>query len=145
MGITGTDVAKEATDVILTDDNFASIVKAVEEGRAVYSNIRKFLTYILNSNMAEAIPSVAFLLSRGAIPLPLTIMQILAIDLGTDMLPRLGLGTEQPEEGIMNKPPRKRGEALLNKKTFIIAFFRYGLILSKICNVWLLLYLLYAQ
>ncbi|WP_166083307.1 cation-translocating P-type ATPase [Erysipelothrix anatis] len=130
MGITGTDVAKEAADVILTDDNFASIVKAVEEGRAVYSNIRKFLTYILNSNMAEAIPSVAFLLSRGAIPLPLTIMQILAIDLGTDMLPALGLGTEQPEEGIMNKPPRKRGEALLNKKTFIIAFFWYGLILS---------------
>lgn len=130
MGITGTDVAKEAADVILTDDNFASIVKAVEEGRAVYSNIRKFLTYILNSNMAEAVPSVAFLLSKGAIPLPLTIMQILAIDLGTDMLPALGLGTESPEPGIMNKPPRKRGEALLNKRTFILAFFWYGLILS---------------
>lgn len=130
MGITGTDVAKEAADVILTDDNFASIVLAIEEGRAVYTNIRKFLTYILNSNMAEAIPSIAFLLSRGAIPLPLTIMQILAIDLGTDMLPALGLGTEQAEKGIMNKPPRKKGEALLNRKTFMLAFFWYGIILA---------------
>ncbi|MBE6083774.1 MAG: HAD family hydrolase, partial [Tissierellaceae bacterium] len=97
MGIAGTDVAKEASDMILTDDNFASIVHAIEEGRAVYSNIRKFLIYILNSNMAEAIPSAMFLFSRGAIPLPLTVMQILTIDLGTDMLPALGLGTERPE------------------------------------------------
>ncbi len=128
MGITGTDVAKEAADVILTDDNFASIVKAVEEGRAVYSNIRKFLMYILNSNMAEAVPSAAFLFSRGLIPLPLTVMQILAIDLGTDMLPALGLGTELPEEGIMHVPPRSRNDSLLNKPTVFKAFFWYGLI-----------------
>lgn len=132
MGITGTDVAKEAADVILTDDNFASIVKAVEEGRTVYSNIRKFLTYILNSNMSEAVPSAAFLFSRGGIPLPLTVMQILAIDLGTDMLPALGLGTELPEAGIMNVPPRSRDDSLLNKKTIIKAFFWYGLIASII-------------
>lgn len=132
MGIAGTDVAKEAADVILTDDNFASIVKAIEEGRAVYSNIRKFLMYILNSNVAEAIPSILFLLSKGAIPLPLTIMQILAIDLGTDMLPALGLGTEKPEQGIMNRPPRKRGESLLNKRTFALSFLWYGLILSSL-------------
>lgn len=130
MGITGTDVAKEAADMILVDDNFASIVSAIEEGRAVYSNIRKFLLYILNSNMAEAIPSVAYLFSRGAIPLPLTVMQILTIDLGTDMLPALGLGTEEPEDGIMDLPPRNRKEPLLNKKTILKAFFWYGMLAS---------------
>ncbi|MDL2276604.1 HAD-IC family P-type ATPase, partial [Breznakia sp. OttesenSCG-928-G09] len=132
MGITGTDVAKEAADMILTDDNFASIVKAVEEGRAVYSNIQKFLLYILNSNMAEAIPSAAFLFSGGLIPLPLTVMQILSIDLGTDMLPALGLGTELPEEGIMDQPPRSKKERLLNKKIVVKAFLWYGMIASVI-------------
>ena len=70
--------------MILTDDNFASIVAAIEEGRTVYSNIQKFLIYILNSNLPEAVPSALFLFSRGAIPLPLTVMQILTVDLGTD-------------------------------------------------------------
>ena len=128
MGITGTDVAKESADMILTDDNFASIVRAIEEGRGVYSNIRKFITYILTSNMSEAAPSVAFLFSKGAIPLPLTVMQILSIDLGTDMFPALGLGTELPEEGIMDHPPRSRKESLLNKRVVVKAFFFYGLI-----------------
>ncbi|MDH6365974.1 MULTISPECIES: cation-transporting P-type ATPase [unclassified Breznakia] len=132
MGITGTDVAKEAADMILTDDNFASIVKAVEEGRAVYANIRRFLLYILNSNMAEAVPSAAFLFSGGLIPLPLTVMQILAIDLGTDMLPALGLGTELPEEGIMDQPPRKKSDRLLSKSLIIKAFLWYGLIAAVI-------------
>lgn len=130
MGITGTDVAKEAADMILTDDNFASIVKAIEEGRAVYSNIRKFLLYIFNSNTPEAVPSAAFLFSKGLIPLPLTVMQILSIDLGTDMLPALGLGTERPEEGIMNKPPRSLKETLLNKRIMLLAFLWYGAIES---------------
>jgi len=133
MGISGTDVAKESADMILTDDNFASIVKAIEEGRGVYSNIRKFLTYILNSNMPEAVPSAAFLFSRGGIPLPLTIMQILSIDLGTDMLPALGLGAELPEEGVMHQPPRSRNESLLNKKLMVKAFFWYGMMESLIC------------
>ncbi len=132
MGISGTDVAKEAADMILTDDNFASIVKAIEEGRAVYSNIRKFLLYIFNSNMSEAVPSAAFLFSKGGIPLPLTVMQILSIDLGTDMLPALGLGTELPEKGIMDRPPRSMKETLLNKRLVILAFFWYGLIESII-------------
>ncbi len=126
MGITGTDVAKEAADMILTDDNFASIVHAVEEGRAVFDNIRKFLTYIFNSNMAEAVPSAFFLFSRGLIALPLTVMQILSIDLGTDMLPALGLGTELPEPGIMQRPPRKHGESLLTRGIVVKAFFWYG-------------------
>ena len=130
MGISGTDVAKEAADMILTDDNFASIVKAIEEGRTVYSNIRKFLLYILNSNMPEGVPSAFFLLSKGAIPLPLTVMQILSIDLGTDMLPALGLGTELPEAGIMNRPPRSQNESLLNKTVVLKGFLWYGMLES---------------
>ncbi len=128
MGITGTDVAKEASDVILTDDNFASIVAAIEEGRAVYANIRKFLLYILNSNMPEAVPSAVYLFSRGAVPLPLTTMQILTIDLGTDMLPALGLGTEPPEAGVMEQPPRNPHERLLNRATLFKAFAWYGVL-----------------
>ncbi len=127
MGITGTDVAKEAADMILTDDNFASIVAAIEEGRAVYSNIRKFLLYILNSNAPEAVPNAVYLLSGGAVPLPLTTMQILTIDLGTDMLPALGLGTEPPEETIMDQPPRDPDERLLNRRVLVKAFLWYGL------------------
>jgi Ca2+-transporting ATPase len=130
MGISGTDVAKEAADMILTDDNFASIVKAIKEGRGVYSNIKKFLVYIFTSNMAEAVPSATFLFSRGGIPLPLTVMQILTVDIGTDMLPALGLGTELPEDGIMDCPPRSRNERLLNKNNLFKAFFWYGLLES---------------
>ncbi|MBM7712400.1 cation-translocating P-type ATPase [Enterococcus xiangfangensis] len=128
MGITGTDVAKESADMILTDDNFASIVRAVEEGRAVYTNIQKFLAYIFNSNTSEAVPSAAFLFSRGVVPLPLTVMQILAVDLGTDMVPALGLGIESPEEGIMSRPPRSRKAPLLNKKLLVKSFIWYGLL-----------------
>ncbi len=132
MGMTGTDVAKDAANMILTDDNFASIVAAIEEGRAVYSNIRKFLTYILTSNVPEAIPSALFLFSGGAIPLPMTVMQILTVDLGTDMLPALGLGAEAADPDVMQQPPRKRTEHLLNKSTFIRAFLWYGLLSSLI-------------
>lgn len=128
MGIAGTDVAKEAADMILTDDNFASIVHAIEEGRAVYSNIRKFMLYILNSNVPEAVPSALFLFSRGAIPLPLTVMQILTIDLGTDMMPALGLGAEKPEKEVMTQPPRDLKEPLLTRKLVVKAFLWYGML-----------------
>jgi magnesium-transporting ATPase (P-type) len=114
MGIAGTDVAKEAADMILTDDNFASIVHAIEEGRAVYDNIRRFVGYIFASNVPELLPFIGFVLFR--VPLALTVMQVLAIDLGTDMLPALALGTEGAEPGIMNRPPRPRDERLLNGK-----------------------------
>jgi P-type Ca2+ transporter type 2C len=124
MGIAGTDVAKEAADMILTDDNFASIVSAIEEGRAVFDNIRRFITYILASNIPEAIPFITMVLFK--IPLPLTVMQILAVDLGTDMLPALALGTEPPEPGIMNRPPRPRNERLLNFKVLVKAYFFLG-------------------
>jgi magnesium-transporting ATPase (P-type) len=82
--------------------------------------------------MSEAVPSAAFLVTRGGIPLPLTVMQILSIDLGTDMMPALGLGTELPEAGIMDRPPRSMKERLLNKRTVLLAFFWYGLLESII-------------
>ena len=112
MGLAGTDVAKSAADMILLDDNFASIVNAVEEGRAVFENIRKFLTYILTSNVPELIPYLAYVLLR--VPLPLTIIQILAVDLGTDMVPALALGAESPDPGVMRQPPRRPDERLLS-------------------------------
>ncbi len=124
MGISGTDVAKEAADIILTDDNFASIVNAIEEGRAVFENLRKFMHYILASNIPEAVPFIMMVLFK--IPLPLAIMQILAIDLGTDMLPALALASEQPEPGIMNKSPRSRNERLLTVKGLARAYFFLG-------------------
>ncbi|HOL40757.1 MAG TPA: HAD-IC family P-type ATPase, partial [Methanospirillum sp.] len=92
MGISGTAVAKEAADIVLTDDNFASIVNAVEEGRAVYANIKKFTGYIFTSNTPEAVPFILFAFSRGRIPLALDVMPILTIDLGTDLVPALALG-----------------------------------------------------
>lgn len=126
MGIAGTDVAKEAADLILLDDNFASIVAAIEEGRAVFDNIRKFLTYILTSNIPELVPYLAFVLF--GIPLPLTIIQILAVDLGTDMLPALALGAEKPDPAIMLRPPRPRGEPLLTWKLLARAYLFLGVI-----------------
>jgi calcium-translocating P-type ATPase len=124
MGIAGTDVAKEAADMILLDDNFASIIAAIEEGRAVYENIRKFLTYILTSNIPEVVPYLAFALLK--IPLPLTIIQILAVDLGTDMLPALGLGAGKPEPDSMDKPPRPYDERLLNGALLLRAYLFLG-------------------
>lgn len=126
MGLSGTDVAREAADMILLDDNFASIVAAVEEGRAVFANLRKFLTYILSSNIPELIPYLAFVLFR--IPLPLTIIQILAVDLGTDMLPALALGAEKPSADIMRQPPRPHGEHLLNTSLLLRAYGFLGLL-----------------
>jgi sodium/potassium-transporting ATPase subunit alpha len=124
MGIAGTDVAKEAADMVLLDDNFASIVSAIEEGRAVYQNIRKFLTYILTSNIPEIVPYLAFVLFR--IPLPLTIIQILAVDLGTDMLPALALGAERPDRSLMEQPPRLAGERLLSWPLLARAYLWLG-------------------
>ena len=112
MGLAGTDVAKSAADMILLDDNFASIVDAIEEGRAVFENIRKFMTYILTSNIPEVVPYLAYVLLR--VPLPLTIIQILAVDLGTDMLPALALGAERPDPEVMRQPPRRPDERLLS-------------------------------
>ena len=124
MGLSGTDVAREAADIVLLDDHFATIVNAIEEGRAVFENIRKFLTYILTSNIPELVPYLAFVLFR--IPLPLTIIQILAVDLGTDMLPALALGAEKPHADVMNRPPRRRNERLLSWPLLARAYLFLG-------------------
>jgi calcium-translocating P-type ATPase len=126
MGIVGTDVAREAAAMVLLDDNFASIVNAIEEGRAVFENIRKFLTYILTHNVAELIPYLAFAL--GNIPLPLTPIQVLSIDMGTDSLTALGLGIEKPDSQVMSRPPRPQTERLLNWPLALRAYVFLGLI-----------------
>jgi P-type Ca2+ transporter type 2C len=131
MGIAGTDVAKEAADMILTDDNFASIVNAIEEGRAVYDNIRRFVAYIFTSNVPELVPFILFVLFK--IPLALTVMQILAIDLGTDMIPALALGTEAPEPGIMTRPPRSQKERLVTGRLLIRSQLFLGSIQAVAC------------
>jgi potassium/sodium efflux P-type ATPase len=130
MGIAGMDVAKEAADIVLADDNFATIVNAVEEGRAVYSNIKKFITYIFTSNTPEAVPFVLFALTGGRIPLALNIMQILSIDLGTDMVPALALGAEAPERGVMEKPPRNLKEHAITPTLLLRAYAWLGAIQS---------------
>jgi sodium/potassium-transporting ATPase subunit alpha len=114
--------------MVLLDDNFASIVASIEEGRAVFTNMRKFLTYVLSSNIAELIPCLAFVVFR--IPLPLTIIQILAVDLGTDMLPALGLGAEKPGPDIMKAPPRARTDRLLDWPLLARAYLFLGLMLA---------------
>ena len=120
MGRTGTDVAKSAADMILLDDNFASIVNAIEEGRAVFENIRKFLTYILTSNIPELVPYLVYVLLR--VPLPLTVIQILAVDLGTDMVPALALGAEPPDPAVMRQPPRRPDERLMSWPLIVRAY-----------------------
>ncbi len=131
MGISGTDVAKESSDMILLDDNFATIVNAVEEGRTVYDNIKKFITYIFASNIPEAVPYLAYILLR--IPLPLTIIQILAVDLGTDMLPALALGAEKPTPGVMKQPPRQLKERLLDVPLIVRSYLFLGPIEAIAC------------
>jgi P-type Ca2+ transporter type 2C len=113
MGVAGTDVAREAADMVLLDDDFATIVAAVEGGRAVYANVRKFAGYIFTSNTPEAVPFVIFGLSGGAVPIALPVMHILTVDLGTDIVPALALGAERPEPGVMDRPPRSRDEHLI--------------------------------
>ncbi|MHB8841743.1 MAG: cation-translocating P-type ATPase [Candidatus Aquicultor sp.] len=128
MGITGTDVAKEASEMVLTDDNFASIVAAIEEGRSVFDNIKKFVTYIFAHLTPEIIPFILFVVSGGAIPLGITVLQILAIDLGTETLPALALGVEPAEPGVMERPPRKRGEGIIDRPLLVRGYLFMGLI-----------------
>ncbi|WP_327063606.1 HAD-IC family P-type ATPase [Kitasatospora purpeofusca] len=128
MGRSGTDVAREAATMVLTDDNFATIVAAVEAGRRTYDNIRKFIVYIFAHAVPEVVPFLVFALAGGAIPLPLTVMQILAVDLGTDTLPALALGRERAEPGLMDRPPRPRGEHIIRPAMLARAWGFLGLI-----------------
>ena len=139
MGITGTDVAKETADMILLDDNFATIVSAIEEGRTVYDNIRKFSSYILASNVPEIVPFLGY--GFIGMPLALTIPQVLAVDLGTDMIPALGLGTERPQSDVMDLPPRPRSERLLRLPILLRAYLFLGLMEAGIAMGGFFLYL----
>ncbi len=110
--------------MVLVDDNFATIVAAVEEGRAIFDNMRKFVIYIFAHLSPEAIPFIFFALFR--VPLPLTVMQILAIDLGTETLPALALGVERPEPDVMRRPPRRRSERLLSVRSLLRGYVFLG-------------------
>jgi P-type Ca2+ transporter type 2C len=121
MGASGTDVAREAADIVLLDDSFASIVKAVESGRAIYENIRKFIVYVFSHNWAELIPFVLYAVL--GIPLPLLVLQVLAIDLVIDVIPSLALSRESPEAGIMEEPPRSIKERLFTRKVLLRSVF----------------------
>jgi magnesium-transporting ATPase (P-type) len=127
MGASGTDVAREAADMILLDDSFASIIKAVESGRAIYENLRKFIVYVFAHNWAELIPYVLYALL--GLPLPLLVAQVLAIDLGIDVIPSLALSREPPESGIMQEPPRSIKERLFSGGVFLRSLY-LGLIIS---------------
>jgi Ca2+-transporting ATPase len=117
MGITGTDVTKEAADMVLTDDNYASIVSAVEQGRVIYSNIRKFVYYLLSCNLAEI--AIIFFAALLGYPVPLTAIQLLWLNLITDGAPALALGVEKGDPDIMQQPPRHPKEPIINKRMSI--------------------------
>lgn len=126
MGLGGTDVAREAAKVILLDDNFASIVAGIEEGRTIFGNIRKFTNYVLVSNGPEILPYIIYMLFP--VPLALTVIQILAIDLGTDIIPSMALGQEKPTPGTMQESPRDQGQSLLSFRLIAHSYFFLGLI-----------------
>lgn len=134
MGVVGTDVAKEAADIILTDDNFGAIVHAIEEGRAIYDNVRKFVTYIFSSNVPEVMPFLVTA-SYPLIPLALNVRQILAIDLGTDLLPAVALGAEKPEPNVMQHPPRKRSTRLVDSGLLRRSFLWLGMLEAVLCFI----------
>jgi len=133
MGISGTDVAKDAADVILTDDDVSDVMAAIQEGRATFDNLRKFITYIFASNVPEIVPFVLMALLR--IPLALNVLQILAIDLGTDLLPALALGSDRPAPEVMQQPPRRREAPLLDRQLLFRAFVWLGGIETFLCFI----------
>ncbi len=132
MGITGTDVTKEASDMVLTDDNFASIVNAVEEGRTIYDNIRKFVHYLLATNAGEVI--LMFVAALMGWPAPLFAIQILWINLVTDALPALALAVEQPEPDIMSRPPRPPRDRVISRTRGLLILY-HGLLIAAVSTI----------
>lgn len=141
MGITGTDVTKEASVVILTDDNFASIVAAVEEGRGIYGNIKKYLMYLLSSNLGEILLMTCATLI--GLPFPLTAVQILYVNLATDGLPALALSVDPPEEDLMHRPPRKRTDGIFTRP--VTALMLAGGLWSAIVNIGIFSWALHSR
>ena len=141
MGKSGTDVARAAAQIILLDDNFASIVAGVEEGRTVFLNIRKFTNYVLVSNGPEILPYLLYVLLP--VPLALTVIQILSIDLGTDIIPSMALGQEPPEPETMQQPPREREFHLLSRGLVLHSYLFLGL-LEALWSLALFFYVLLA-
>ncbi|MEP7738870.1 cation-transporting P-type ATPase [Nocardioides sp. 31GB23] len=123
MGASGSDVAREAADLVLLDDHFATVVTAVELGRATFQNVRRFLTYHLTDNVAELAPFAAWALTGGNLPLAIGVLQVLALDIGTDMLPALGLGAEPPRPDVMHGPHRR---TLVDRAVLMRAFLVLG-------------------
>ncbi|MGW4958294.1 cation-translocating P-type ATPase [Nonomuraea sp. NPDC004186] len=130
MGRSGTDVAREAATMVLTDDNFASLVAAVEAGRRIYDNVRKFIVYIFAHATPEVTPFLIFALSGGMVPLPLTILQILAFDVGSETMPALALSREPAEPGLMTRPPRPRAEGVIRRVMLLRAWLFLGAMVS---------------
>ncbi|MCW2868627.1 MAG: calcium-transporting ATPase [Marmoricola sp.] len=142
MGRSGTDVAREAATMVLTDDDFATIIRAVESGRRVYDNVRKFILYIFAHAVPEIVPFLLFALSGGAVPLGLTVIQILVIDLGTETVPALALGRERSEPGIMERPPRSRHEGIITGRMLVRAWAVLGTVSAVLVTagyLWVLL------
>ncbi len=132
MGRSGTDVAREASTMVLTDDNFATIVTAIEAGRQVYDNVRKFIVYIFTHATPEVVPFLLFALAGGAIPIPLPVLLVLAIDVGTETMPSLALGRDPAEPGIMTRPPRPHDEGVIRRPMLIRAWLFLGVIISAL-------------
>jgi calcium-translocating P-type ATPase len=130
MGLSGTDVAREASTMVLTDDNFATIVVAIEAGRQVYDNVRKFIQYIFAHATPEVVPFLLFALSGGAIPLPLTVLQLLAFDVGSETLPSLALARDPIEPGSMERPPRPRSEGVIQGPMLVRSWLFLGAMVS---------------
>jgi soluble P-type ATPase len=135
MGITGTDVARESADMVLLDDNFASIVNGTEVGRSVFDNLRKFIVYVFSHNWAELVSFVVFVLFLTPQTLPLTVVGILSIDLGMEIPPSLALTLEPPEPGIMDRPPRPRGSRLFDLATISRSCY-IGIMIGLLALFW---------
>ena len=133
MGRSGTDVAREASTMVLTDDNFATIVVAIEAGRQVYDNVRKFILYIFAHATPEVVPFLLFALAGGMVPLPLTVLQLLAFDVGSETLPSLALGRDPIEPGIMEQPPRPRSEGVIRGPMLVRAWLFLGVMVAGLC------------
>jgi hypothetical protein len=133
MGITGTDVARESADMVLLDDNFASIVNGVEVGRSVFDNLKKFIVYVFGHNWAELMTFIAFVLLQT--PLPLAVVGVLAIDLLLEIPPSISLTMEPPEPGIMDRPPRSRTSRLFDIKTLARSFY-IGSLTGIVATLW---------